>query len=117
MTICDVAPEFSDLGIEDPLSIALGDPQRSFISVRFGLLGPRAMPPFGNNLVDIDPAAVVEDFIASVTRCKQPCILNAQVTDFRRHVTDIHLFERLVTKIGRPAATAFRTVATRTITV
>jgi len=69
MNICDVAPEVSDLGIEDARLLAPGDPQRSIISVRLGLLGPGAMPPIGKNLVDIDAAAVVEEYIASVSEC------------------------------------------------
>jgi uncharacterized repeat protein (TIGR03806 family) len=69
MNICDVAPEVSDLGIDDARLLAPGDPQRSIISVRLGLLGPGAMPPIGKNLVDIDAAAVVEEFIASVSEC------------------------------------------------
>ena len=69
MNICDVAPEVSDLGIEDARLLAPGDPQRSIISVRLGLLGPGAMPPIGKNLVDINAAAIVEEYITSVSEC------------------------------------------------
>ena len=69
MNICDVAPEVSDLGIEDARLLAPGDPRRSIISVRLAALGPGAMPPIGKNLVDIDAAAVVEEYIASVSEC------------------------------------------------
>jgi uncharacterized repeat protein (TIGR03806 family) len=69
MNICDVAPEVGDLGIEDARLLAPGDPQRSIISVRLGSLDPSAMPPIGKNLVDIDAAAVVEEYIASVSEC------------------------------------------------
>jgi hypothetical protein len=69
MNICDVAPEVGDLGIEDARLLAPGDPQRSIISVRLGSLDPDAMPPIGKNLVDIDAAAVVEEYIASVSEC------------------------------------------------
>ena len=69
MNICDVAPETSDLGIEDARLLAPGDPQRSIISVRLASLSPEAMPPIGKNLVDIDAAAVLEEYIASVSQC------------------------------------------------
>jgi hypothetical protein len=71
MNICDVAPEVSDLGIEDARLLAPGDPQRSIIPVRLGYLGPGAMPPIGKNLVDIDAAAVVEEYIASISECPE----------------------------------------------
>ena len=69
MNICDVAPETGDLGIEDARLLAPGDPQRSIISVRLASLSPEAMPPIGKNLVDIDAAAVLEEYIASVSQC------------------------------------------------
>ena len=69
MNICDVAPEIDNLGIEDARLLAPGHPERSIVAVRLGSVGPNAMPPIGKNLVDIDAAAVLEEFIAGLESC------------------------------------------------
>ncbi len=72
MNICDVRPRVGDFGIPDPRLLAPGEPERSVLSARLQALGPGAMPPIGKNLVDIEAAAVLDEFIADLSECPQP---------------------------------------------
>ncbi len=69
MNICDILPTVSDLGIEDARLLAPGAPERSIIAVRQALLGPGAMPPVGKNVVDINAAAVIQEYISGLESC------------------------------------------------
>lgn len=69
MNICDIAPQVSDLGIENARLLAPGAPERSIIAIQLGSVGGSAMPPIGKNRVDIDAAAVLEEYIATLESC------------------------------------------------
>jgi uncharacterized repeat protein (TIGR03806 family) len=69
MRICDVVPKEGDLGIPDARRLTPGAPAGSLLLQRMHASGPEHMPPIGPQLVDQAGAALVEAWIASLTRC------------------------------------------------
>jgi uncharacterized repeat protein (TIGR03806 family) len=69
MQICDVAPTSGDLGIEDALLLAPGEPDRSVLLSRISRRDAYAMPPLASSLVDDDGVALVREWIESMAAC------------------------------------------------
>lgn len=59
-------PTQGDLGIENPMVIATGDPHRSVLYHRMAKLGPGRMPHFGSQVVDERGLALIRQWIASM---------------------------------------------------
>jgi hypothetical protein len=68
--ICDVPPNHGDLGIADARLIAPGDPSRSVLLARVRSLDVNKMPPRSGFTYDPDGAALLEDWIGSLTSCR-----------------------------------------------
>ncbi len=66
---CDVAPGGTDLGIANARLIAPGDPDRSVLLGRMNRRDVHAMPPLASTLVDSAGAALISDWIASLSGC------------------------------------------------
>lgn len=68
MNVCDVV---SSMGTGEPdlVRLAPGNPERSVIAARMGLVGAHAMPPLGKTTVDADGLATVTAWIASLPGC------------------------------------------------
>ena len=69
MNICDVPPTSGDLGIEDALLLAPGEPDRSVLLSRISRRDAYGMPPLASSIVDEDGAAIVREWIESMTGC------------------------------------------------
>lgn len=67
--ICDRSPEAGTLGVAGARLLAPGDPSRSLLSLRMRRTGAGRMPPIGSAVVDTAGAALVEQWIGSVTVC------------------------------------------------
>lgn len=66
---CNTAPQNGDLGLTNARLIAPGEPQRSVVSRRIHALDASRMPPVGSAVVDVQGAAVVDQWIGSLTNC------------------------------------------------
>jgi uncharacterized repeat protein (TIGR03806 family) len=69
MNVCRVAPELGARGIENPLLIAPGAPQRSLVYQRMGRRDPAQMPPHGTLLIDPVGLEVLGQWISSDDVC------------------------------------------------
>ena len=66
---CNVAPQDGDLGVAGAKLIVPGSPATSVTSVRMHALDAHRMPPLGTHVVDTSGAALVDDWIRSLTSC------------------------------------------------
>jgi uncharacterized repeat protein (TIGR03806 family) len=66
---CNVVPSAGDLGIADARLIAPGDPARSVLLERMQHRDANGMPPLGSNIADSKGAALLSDWIASLSGC------------------------------------------------
>jgi uncharacterized repeat protein (TIGR03806 family) len=69
MNACDVAPGRGDLGIANARLIAPGAAARSVLVSRMSRRDVHEMPPLGSTLVDADGAALLTEWINSLTSC------------------------------------------------
>ncbi|MEQ1503985.1 MAG: PQQ-dependent sugar dehydrogenase [Myxococcota bacterium] len=66
---CGVAPEHGDLGVGGALVITPGQPAASLVSLRMHLRDANQMPPLGTNVVDDVGAALIDEWITSLSGC------------------------------------------------
>lgn len=66
---CDAMPTAGDLGITGARLIAPGSPTTSLVSRRIHALNAFRMPPLATSVVDVQGAALVDQWISSVTAC------------------------------------------------
>jgi mono/diheme cytochrome c family protein len=64
---CNLEPTAGDLGIANALIVAPGEPARSVLLERMRRRDVNAMPPLASNLVDSAGAALLGDWIASLS--------------------------------------------------
>lgn len=69
MNVCNVAPQNGDLDIADAQLLAPGAPERSLLLQRMHRRDALGMPPLGSNIVDEAGAALIEDWIGSISSC------------------------------------------------
>lgn len=67
--VCGTAPALGDLGVAGAKVVAPGSPATSVLSLRTRAVGAARMPPLASNVVDTVGAAVVDDWITSLTAC------------------------------------------------
>lgn len=66
---CNVMPDNGDLGITGARLIVPGAPLQSLVSRRVHALDAARMPPLGSSLVDTAGAALIDQWITSLTSC------------------------------------------------
>jgi len=66
---CDVAPSLDSLGISDARLIAPGAAARSVLIARMSRRDAHGMPPLGSAQVDADGAALLTEWVNSLTNC------------------------------------------------
>ncbi|MFT3711893.1 MAG: PQQ-dependent sugar dehydrogenase [Archangium sp.] len=66
---CDVMPDNGSLGVMGARLLKPGAPSQSLISLRIHALDRARMPPVGSLAVDTQGAAVIDDWIRSITSC------------------------------------------------
>jgi uncharacterized repeat protein (TIGR03806 family) len=66
---CDVAPGLGDLGISDARLIAPGAATRSVLIERMSRRDAHGMPPVGSTQVDAEGAALLTNWVNSLTSC------------------------------------------------
>ena len=66
---CNVMPDNGDLGITGARLIVPGAPLQSLVSRRIHALDAARMPPIASSVVDAAGAALIDDWITSVTAC------------------------------------------------
>jgi uncharacterized repeat protein (TIGR03806 family) len=66
---CDVAPGLGDLGITDARLIAPGAATRSVLIERMSRRDAHGMPPLGSAQVDAEGAALLSNWVNSLTNC------------------------------------------------
>jgi glucose/arabinose dehydrogenase len=66
MNVIGVAPQHDCYGIERPLIVAPGDPERSLLYRRVATLGPGRMPPLASSVVDRKAQELLRDWIDSL---------------------------------------------------
>jgi len=66
---CNAAPLGTDLGVAGAKLLAPGSPQTSLVSLRMRSPGAARMPPVATRVVDTQGAALVDDYVRSVTAC------------------------------------------------
>jgi uncharacterized repeat protein (TIGR03806 family) len=66
---CDVVPGLGDLGIADARLIAPGAAARSVLIARMSRRDAHAMPPVGSAQVDAEGAALLTEWVNSLTSC------------------------------------------------
>jgi uncharacterized repeat protein (TIGR03806 family) len=66
---CDVAPDLGDIGIADARLIAPGVATRSVLVARMSRRDEHGMPPIGSAKVDADGAALLTEWVNSLTSC------------------------------------------------
>jgi len=67
---CNVQPGISDLGIDNALLIAPGEPERSVLLTRMQIRGTNQMPPLGTHLVDEAAVGLIGEWIAGLDGCE-----------------------------------------------
>lgn len=67
--LCDALPEEVDLGIEDAVLLAPGEPARSLLLMRQRELGEHRMPPVGTAAVHAEGVEAVEQWITDLNGC------------------------------------------------
>ena len=66
---CDVVPTLDNLGISDARLIAPGAAARSVLIARMSRRDAHGMPPLGSAKVDADGAALLTEWVNSLTNC------------------------------------------------
>jgi uncharacterized repeat protein (TIGR03806 family) len=66
---CDAVPDHGDLGIDDARVIAPGSPERSVLSSRVHRRDAYQMPPLASSVVDEVGAALLDEWIVSLSGC------------------------------------------------
>jgi uncharacterized repeat protein (TIGR03806 family) len=66
---CDVAPGLGDLGLSNARLIAPGDATRSVLIARMSRRDAHGMPPVGSVQVDAEGAALLTNWVNSLTNC------------------------------------------------
>ena len=66
---CDVAPGLGDLGITNARLIAPGAATRSVLIARMSRRDAHGMPPVGSAQVDAEGAALLTNWVNSLTNC------------------------------------------------
>lgn len=66
--LCD-PPLLGDYGLNNPLVVAPGNPQRSMLSFRMGTLEAPRMPPLGSEIVDSEGVTLVNGWINALNAC------------------------------------------------
>ena len=69
LEVCDVSPQFGDLGVAGGALVYPGDPTRSILSLRIRSRDAYGMPPLGSHVVDEVGAQQIDDWISSLTSC------------------------------------------------
>ena len=69
MNICNVTPQNGDLDIADAQLLAPGASERSLLLQRMHRRDALGMPPLGSNIVDEAGAALIDEWIASISSC------------------------------------------------
>jgi uncharacterized repeat protein (TIGR03806 family) len=68
---CNVQPAAGDLGINNALIIAPGEPERSVLLARMKVRDVNQMPPLGSHVVDQYAVDVIEAWIGGLASCTQ----------------------------------------------
>lgn len=66
---CNEPPNAGDLGIQNPLLLAPGEPQRSVLLARMQTLGENRMPPLASLIEDQQATQVITMWIAGLSQC------------------------------------------------
>jgi hypothetical protein len=66
---CDVAPSLGDLGLSNARLIAPGAAARSVVIARMSRRDANGMPPVGSAQVDTAGAALLTEWVNSLTSC------------------------------------------------
>jgi uncharacterized repeat protein (TIGR03806 family) len=69
MGVCDVAPGLNNLGITDARLVAPGAAARSVLIARMSRRDAHGMPPIGSAMVDTQGAALLTEWVNSLTSC------------------------------------------------
>ncbi|MFU8803889.1 MAG: PQQ-dependent sugar dehydrogenase, partial [Bradymonadaceae bacterium] len=69
MDLCDIPPNGTTLGLDEPRLLAPGDATGSLLSARMQVLDAYRMPPLGTHLVDDEGVALIETWINALTGC------------------------------------------------
>jgi uncharacterized repeat protein (TIGR03806 family) len=69
MGVCDVAPGLNNLGITDARLVAPGAAARSVLIARMSRRDAHGMPPIGSSMVDTQGAALLTEWVNSLTSC------------------------------------------------
>jgi len=71
MNVCEVAPNFGDLGVPGALLLTPGDPGASVLSLRPHALDGNRMPPLASSIVDPNGTQVLDDWILGLAGCPE----------------------------------------------
>jgi uncharacterized repeat protein (TIGR03806 family) len=67
--ICNEAPLGDTLGLNNPVLVAPGDPERSILVLRMEDLGQHRMPPVGSGMIDTQAISVIRHWITNIDNC------------------------------------------------
>lgn len=67
--LCDVAPINGDLGVEDAVLVAPGEPERSLLSLRMQALDAHRMPPIASAVVHAEGVARIDAWFSGLEGC------------------------------------------------
>jgi uncharacterized repeat protein (TIGR03806 family) len=70
MNVCDVAPNFGDLGIPGAFLVTPGNPGASVLSARMHALDGDRMPPLATSVADAVGTQVVDGWITALVACE-----------------------------------------------
>lgn len=69
MGICDIAPQYGDLGIPSPRILAPGDSDSSVLLQRMRVIGDDRMPPLSSNVIHQAATDVIAHWIDALNGC------------------------------------------------
>jgi len=69
--VCNEEPGIGNIGIDDPVLIAPGQPDRSVLLARMRRRDVHSMPPMGSRLVDTEGLDLITRWIQAMPNCKQ----------------------------------------------
>lgn len=69
MRVCNALPDAGDLGVSNAKLLVPGNPGLSLVSLRMHDTGTHRMPPLSSNIVDTQGAALIDEWITSLTSC------------------------------------------------
>jgi uncharacterized repeat protein (TIGR03806 family) len=67
--LCNQAPLTGDLGQNNPVLLAPGDPDNSILVMRMENLDSTRMPPLGTGMVDADAMSVIRSWVSVLNGC------------------------------------------------